>query len=306
MLLLWAAAAAMPPRRRGRADADFINDDPGASGSDGAEGTQDVRATPRAYQAEGKSFADLSPEDQDKLVGRIVRRLLVRNVSRVPIKREELSKALGTDIPRKRKLLQEVIDASRRVLRAELGMDLVEVNRRVAHRGGGAGGGGGATQSAATAAAMGAPAKAYVVISSLAPELRPEPRADEKAVLAFTTVLASMILLEPGARLSEDRCFDFFVKMGLGTAGAPAGAPVVHPQLGDVRALVGKTLPSQGYLDREKEGDGWVLTLGPRLRVELADSDLLTFVEGVFGEALDAANRKELELRLSAMELGEA
>jgi len=261
------------------------------------EGTQDPMATPRSSQAEGKAFNDLSGEDQDKLVGRIVRRMLVRNVSRVPVRREELSKALGNDIPRKRKLLQEVIESTKRVFKAELGLEFVEIHRRIAHRGGG----GGATQSAATNAAMGSSTTAYILISALPKDLRPEPMSeDDTAMLGFLTLLAALILLEPGCRLSEADLFMSLAKLGLGTAaGATAATPVVHQQLGDVRVLVTKTLPSQGYLEREKEGDSAVLLLGPRLRAELSLEDLLTFVEMAFGSDLDATTRSELTQRYS-------
>lgn len=243
-------------------------------------------------------FSALREERQDELVKRMIRLMICRNATKKPVPRAELSRYLfsnATDIKSKQKVFTGTFAQAQNKLRSVFGMEMVEIQKLVKQR---------ATQTPRTqsqsqsAGSLGA--KGYILVSVLPPELRVEDKK-QKALMGFLTVVGGMILLEPGCRIEQDTLYRALAKIGVHVREKQG-----HKQLngGNVKDLLEKILPGQWYLEREKEGQTFYYTLGPRFRAEIEDRDLIEFVNAVYTgngqrEAwLDETSRKELQMRL--------
>jgi len=243
-------------------------------------------------------FSALAEEQQDELVKRMIRYMVCRNTRKKPVKRAELSKHIFSNmsnIRSKGKVFQGTYMTAQTQLRALLGMEMVEIVKQVRTRTG-------TSRSQSASATQGATQgmKAFILASVLPQEGRVEDVA-EMASIGFLTVIASFILLEPGCRIEQEALY-----RALGRIGVKVQEKGGHRQLngGNVKELIESELPSQWYLEREREDKTFYYTLGPRLRAELEDNDLLAFIEAVLREGgradttLDESSRHELQLRL--------
>jgi MAGE family len=245
--------------------------------------------------------------------------MLCRHAVKAPVKRAELTKYVfehATASSGRSAVFSGALKAAQASFKSILGCEMLEVVRQTRPRGTAAGGGG-ASQTRATMTQQqslpasatgtqggghGAPgAKAFILVSTLPQDARAED-ASEFATRAFLTIIAGLILLEPACRIREDD-----LKRALLRA---AGIDVVerngHSQLngGNVKDLLEKQLVSQWYLEREKEDGQFYYSLGPRLRAELDDDDLIAFIDAVFSQGtnvtMDITSQKELKQKLDA------
>ena len=251
----------------------------------------------RASQsAPTKGFSDLPEPQQDEIIARCVRYMICRNAKKRPVKRQDLSKHMFANmenIGRKNRVYAGAFEQVQHKLRNTFGMEIVEIQKIVrAKRTPSMTGT--ASQSAA------APSKGYILVSCMSKDHRVED-LDGMAFLGFLTVVAAMILLEPGCRIKEEDLYASLKRIGVFVREKQG-----HKQLngGNVRDLLEKQLVEQWYFEREKEDDTSYYTLGPRLRAEVSDDDLLAFVEAVYklgsdaNQTLDETGRKELQARL--------
>jgi MAGE family len=301
----------MPPR--GGAQARVI--DSGSEDDPEPEGGRSARR-----QAD-KGWTSLSEEAQDEYVGKIMRYMLCRHAVKAPVKRVDLSKYLFEQAPAssgRASIFAGALKGAQENFRTTLGCEMVEVFKQTRPRSsgvsqtkamtqlavashGGAGGSSQPGQVAGSQAGQGNGTKAFILVSTLPQDARAENES-EFATRAFLTIIAGLILLEPSCRISEED-----LKRALSRA---AGIDVVeskgHAQLngGNVKDLLEKQLVSQWYLEREKEDGQFYYSLGPRLRAELDDEDLIAFIDAVFSQgttsSMDITSQKELKQKLDA------
>lgn len=248
-------------------------------------------------------FAALSEAQQDELTQRFVRYMLCRQARKRPVRRADLSKHLFrnmTNITSKGRVFSGTLSKAQNELRNVFGMEVIEIARPIRRTNTQTQGGVSAATSGSQASG-GKSTKAYILVSALDPSTRVEDRP-RLAEIGFLTVVACMVLMKPGCRISEEE-----LSRALGRIGVQVVERSGHKQLneGNVKDLIDKEFVEQWYLDRESEGNSVFYSLGPRLRAELKDEDLLDFVEAIYQSGsdttsmLDSTARQELQQRLS-------
>lgn len=269
------------------------------SSDDERQVAHDIIPTDGAVSGVGQGFSDLQESQQDEVVKRCIRFMLCRNVKKRPVKRADLSKYMFQNmdnIGRKNRMFTGAFEQAQQTLRNTFGMEMVELIKAVKSRRN--------TQSqrmtsASQSVGSGA-TKGYILVSVLPQETRPES-GDLLPLMGFVTVVASMILLQPGCRLEEQELHGALKRIGVHVREKQG-----HKQLhgGNVKEVLEKVLVEQWYLEREREDNTIYYTLGPRLRAELGDNDLIEFVNAVYKQGtdsqamLDNNGRQELEMRL--------
>lgn len=244
-----------------------------------------------------KGFSDLPEAQQDEIISRCVRFMICRNAKKRPVKRQDLSRHMFQNmenIGRKNRSFTGAFEQAQHKLRNTFGMEVVEIRKLIKSKR--------TTSMTAMASQSGpaAPPKGYILVSSMPKDHRVED-VDGMPLLGFLTVVAAMILLEPGCRISEQDLYASLKRIGVFVREKQG-----HKQLnaGNVKDLLEKHLVDQWYFEREKEDETTYYTLGPRLRAEVSDDDLLAFVEAVYklgsdpNATLDESGRKELKARL--------
>jgi len=234
------------------------------------------------------SFQNLSEEDQNKLVGRFMRLMLVKNVTKLPVRRDEINKALGTEYGRVGRLFNETFRIAEQQLKNIFGFKIVEVRKS-------------ATAKAASQASQrrtqtqssqggGSGQRSFILVNALPPDLRPEP--SKKAIFGLIAVVAGIIILTPGGKVRDEDLWTYLAKVGINKE---------HDQLGNVQTLLEKDLVSQMYFERFREGDASIFTLGARFHQELEEENVLKIIEGVYGSVIDSTSRKELLIALRGL-----
>lgn len=248
-------------------------------------------------------FAALPEAQQDELTQRFVRYMLCRQARKRPVRRADLSKHLFrnmTNISSKGRVFTGTLSKAQNELRNVFGMEVIEIARPIRRTNTQTQGGMSAT---ATASQSSGPksTKAYILVSALDPSTRVEDRP-RLAEIGFLTVVACMVLMTPGCRISNED-----LGKALGRIGVKVTDRNGPKQLneGNIKDLIDKEFVEQWYLDREVEGNSVFYSLGPRLRAELKDEDLLDFVEAIYqsgsdtSSMLDSTAREELQQRLT-------
>lgn len=246
-------------------------------------------------------YSALPEDQQDELVKRMVRYMICRNAKKKPVRRNLLTAhtfANMTNIRSKQRVFNGTFQQAQRKLRGTFGMEMVEICKLVKRTNPSQSQPRTSTISSSQGAS--ASAKGYILVSVLPMEARVED-ADAMALLGFLSVVAAMILLEPGCRIEEQDLHNALKRIGILVKEKHG-----HKQLngGNVKDLLEKELPDQWYLEREREGNSVYYTLGPRLRAELEDEDLLEFINAVYKQGnegsgmLDETGRKALQIRL--------
>lgn len=278
-------------------DGRFIDDEEEEEEYEGADGAPLPRGAGGTQIETG--FSALSEGEQDEIVKRLVRFMICRNTKKKPVKRADLSKYIFNDmvnVRAKHKTFQGAFNSAQQSLRNLFGVEIVEIVKQVKRSGPSQ------TARSQTQASQGGGAanKAYILVSVLPQKARVENEKNWPSI-GFLTVLASIIVLEPGCRIEQDRLYNALERIGVFVKERSG-----HKQLnnGNVKDLIENQLPSQWYLEREKEDRTFYYTLGPRLRAELDDDDIILFIQAVYqggGSAekvMDATSKKELKLRL--------
>lgn len=260
------------------------------------EGTQRPLSRDGTSSIPDGGFSALAEEQQDELVKRMIRLMICRNAMKKPVKREDLSKHIFANmgnIRSKGKVFQGTFTAAQQKLRTIFGMEMVLIQRQVkVKRSGSSRMASQATQSGPVGT------KGYVLISVLDHETRAEERKN-RASFGFLMVVAGMILMEPSCRIEQEDLYSALRRLGVHVRESKG-----HKQLngGNVKELLESVLVKQWYLEREKEGDTFFYTLGPRFRVEIEGDDVVGFVDAVYKltdekNALDEMTKNELKKR---------
>lgn len=242
-------------------------------------------------------FAALREEQQDELVKRFVKYMLARNQRKRPIRRPDLTRHVFSNmdnIRSKQKVFNGTMTRAQNVLRNIYGYEMVAIERAARRS---------ATMrtSASASQSVSAPIKAYILVSTLQAEMRFETPA-RFSEFAFIIIVACFILLTPGCRISQEDLYRALNRIGVYVKERGG-----HKQLndGNVRDLIERELVDQWYFIRDKEDNSFFYALGPRLRAEVNDQDLLQCVEGVYQlgndetATLDETARMELQSRLN-------
>lgn len=247
-------------------------------------------------------FAALAEAQQDDLTQRFVRYMLCRQARKRPVRRADLSKHVFRNMPEitaKSRIFNGTLEKAQNQLRHVFGMEIVEIARPIRKNTAQSHGSTSMTASASQSSGTKS-TKAYILVSALDSSLRVEDRP-RMAELGFLTVVACIVLMKPGCRISDEELGKALLKIGVNLTDRSG-----HKQLngGNVKDLIEKEFVDQWYLDREVDGSSVFYILGPRLRAELKDEDLLDFVEAIYQSGSDATSkldgtaREELEQRL--------
>jgi MAGE family len=308
-----------PPRKKRNASQgqEGVLDDSNSDGGGGGAGCRRRRRTeepePDGGGGQDKGWAALDQEEQDMFATKLSRYMLCRHAVKAPVKRADLSRYMfvGSPIVAGRpSIFAGAFKLAQQNFQNVLACEMLEVVRQTkANKS--------STQAATGAAqtqrqtltqaqtsdtqASGVGAKAYILISTLPEGARAEVQS-ELATRALLSIIGAIILLQPGCRVSANDLYGALNRAG-GIQVEESGG---HKQLngGNVKELIEKTLVSQWYLEREKDDQIFYYTLGPRLRAELSDDDIIMFVEAVYGSntengvTIDPTFAKELRQRL--------
>lgn len=274
-----------------------------------SEGDDDiVLEVPEAAVAD-KGWQALSEDEQNEYATTLARTILCKHATRIPVKRAELYKAIfppGSSLKSRQSIFAGAFKMAQENLQNIAGCEVVECVKRT--RGNARGGTQTATRATATqtqgmSQSTGLGQKGYILISTLPKGSRPDDR-EVYAERAFLCIIAAIILLKPGCRIEEKELYEALRR----AAGVSVVESKGHHQLngGNVKELVEKTLTAQWYLEREKEDREFYYSMGPRLRMELSDDDLLSFVTAVYNfnteqtSEMDSTTRRDLQQRLDA------
>lgn len=270
--------------------------------SDEEEQTHRLAPLPRdkgSSQGEG-GYATLSESQQDELVKRLIRLMICRNARKRPVRRDEMTRYLFANmgnIRSRSSVFKGAFAAAQHKLRTVFGMEMIVVEKLVKQSRGGTKGVG--SQSAGTSGGGGSGMKGYILVSVLPAEMRAEDERG-KAELGFLVVVAGMIALEGGCRIEQESLYRMLERLGCGVVEKGG-----HKQLngGNVKELLEKVFVAQWYLEREKEDMTFYYTIGPRFRAEVADEDLIGFIDAVYGLggdrfSLDEMSKRELKMKL--------
>lgn len=284
-----------------------------------SNGDEDVRIQ---RPAQDRGWVGLSEDEQNEYANKLVRHMMCRHSMKLPVKRQELSKALFADSEvskYKSSIFAGAMTLAEQNLRNIMGCEIVEIVKQTRTSRGSANAAsasmrsvvtqtsqqtvqGSVGESHASQTSSGIGAKAYILVSTLPFGARPR-NEKEWSIRAFLSIVASLILLEPGCRILEDDLYQALSR----SCGIRVEERGGHRQLndGNVKELMEKILVQQWYLEREKEDRSYYYMIGPRLRAELSDNDLLEFIGAVYHKArgettMDATAVKELQQRLDA------
>lgn len=247
----------------------------------------------------GDTFDEMSNEDQQELVKRLIRYMVCRNAKRKPVRRADLSKyvlANHEDARSKARIFNATLEAARKDLDANFGFRIVEVYKKTRPNPTAAS----STKQSQSQSEGAGFSKAYIIVSTLSSQARPENKRDW-ATFGFLTVVAAIISLTPEVRIEEDALYRSLERLGTIVKESRG-----HAQLngGNVKEFIENVLVSQWYLERAKEDDAWWYKIGPRLWAELEFSDLIMFIEAVYKEGgagstgIDENAKKELTSKL--------
>lgn len=245
-------------------------------------------------------YAALNESQQDELVKRLIRLMICRNARKRPVRRDEMTRHIFANMGNIRSrgnVFRGAFAAAQQKLRTVFGMEMVLVEKLVKQSRGGSKSV--ASQSVGTNAGGGGGQKGYIVVSVLPADMRAEDERG-KAELGFLMVVAGMIALEGECRIEQESLYRMLEKLG-----CQAVEKGGHKQLngGNVKELLEKIFVAQWYLEREKEDASFFYTIGPRFRAEVADEDLIGFIDAVYGLggdkfSLDDMSKRELKMRL--------
>jgi MAGE family len=294
-----------------------VLDDSDSDGSSAGEDREPERVADNRVAAgatEDKGWSDLSEEDQNDFATKLSRYMLCRHAVKAPVKRADLTKHMfaGSPIVRGRKsIFAGAFKLAQANFQNVLACEMLELVRQTRASKSATQAATGAllsqrqTQTQAQAGetatqSSGVGMKAYILVSTLPEGARAQVDADlpTRALLA---IIGAVILLQPGCRISANDLYRALERAG-GIRVEESGG---HKQLngGNVKELIEKTLVSQWYLEREKDNHAYFYSLGPRLRAELSDEDLIAFVDAVYNNGddpvvMDPMFAKELRQRL--------
>lgn len=288
---------AMPPRNSSRVIADDSDAEDDA-----------IVNVPEALVAE-KGWDALSESEQDEYATLLARTLLCKHSTRIPVKRADLYKTVlpaEANIRSRKSIFNGAFRMAQEHLQNIAACEVIECVKQT--RGTSRGGTQTATRATATQTASqsqsgGSGQRAYVLISTLPKGARPDDPGTY-AERAFLCIVAAIILLKPDCRIEQEELYEALSR----AAGVRVVESKGHHQLndGNVKELLEQTFVKQWYLEREKEGRESYYAMGPRLRAELSDDDLLSFVAAVYNfnteqsSEMDPTTRRELQQRLDA------
>lgn len=261
----------------------------------------EVEDTTRKRRAPAKNpWIELSDAEQDKYAKRLIRYFLARNYLKMPVKRNELGKALLDNVEGRihPKISQGAFEKTVAYLKGKFGFQIMEVRKMTKAS---ASQRSQKTQSLTQSQGLGPVGdKGYIIVNMVPESLRAEIKdVGEVTMFGFIIVIAAMILLEPGAKLSQNKLYKNLNCLGLIMSGRPEDN---HKDLGNLKEVLEKTLTAQWYFEREKEGhEAYNYLLGPRLLEELTEQHLLAFISAVYQAPLDEATRSELRMRFASM-----
>lgn len=267
--------------------------------ADGDEELPDDIIEPSSNTADG-GFSALAEEQQDELVKRMIRYMICRNAKKRPVKRQDLSRHIFNgmmNIRSKPSVFNGTFQQAQQIFRHVFGLEIKEIKKQVKQKTRTAG----RTQTQSQSLEDPSRAvKGYILVSVLPKEAR---TMDKRRLpeLGFLTTIAAMIVLSPGCRIEQESLYRVLERIGVKVIEKNGHQQLNH---GNVKELLEIDLVNQWYLEREKEDTTFYYTLGPRLRAEIEDDDLLMFIAAVFklGGAeetdLDEMSKKELQMRL--------
>lgn len=252
-------------------------------------------------------FSALPEAQQDELVQRFVRIMMCRGARRRPIKRADLTRQLFNgmhNIGSKQRVFTGLFARAQAVLRANYGAEVVHIAKRARR-----GGVGGVSQSQRHSASMTASqssasfVRGYILVSALPAMMRGNDKEskERRAEIGFMAVVASIILLSPGATIDEEDLHRFLERLGVFVRQRNGHKQINH---GNVKDLLERDWPEQWYLERDREGNGFAYSLGPRLLAEIDDDQLIQFIEAVYqlggdeNSAMDDVSKSEIKRRI--------
>lgn len=251
-------------------------------------------------QTQRDGFSALTEQQQDDLKQRFIRFMLSRNARKRPVRRAELTKHLFHEMDNvgsKQRVFAGTMQRAQTAFKTIYGMDIVELRRRPRRIGASASQ---RMASQSASASAGTVNKAYILVSNLPDHTRVEDET-RMAEIGLLTVIAAMIILTPGCRISDTALYKELERLGIFVKDHSD-----HKQInsGNVRELVEKEWPEQWYLERDKDDNGNLYSIGPRLYAEAHDEDLIEFIDAVYsitGDSatrLDETARRELKQRI--------
>lgn len=257
----------------------------------------------RASQAES-GFAALSEAQQDELVKRILRFMHFRHFRKRPVKRAELSSFVFKHVPNirsKPRVFNGALEQARLFFRTNLGVEIKEIQKLTKRKIGGHSRSTIGT-SASQGNSLGYGARGYVLTTNL-PNVHRHETPELLCEIGFLTLVAALIALQPGCRIEEETLHHALARLGVYVREKQG-----HKQLngGNVKDLLENKFVDMWYLEREKEDNITYFLLGPRLRAEFSDDDLLEFIHAVYKDGpsghglLDETGRDEIKARLDA------
>ncbi|CAN8064828.1 unnamed protein product [Agarophyton chilense] len=248
--------------------------------------------------AADSGYVPLTDTQQDELAKRISRMLLWRQHRKRPVRRADLSSYALKLLPHVRgRPFSKAFNRARDMMRQNLALEVKEIQKLTKRKVGGQ------SRSVATASqayGYGYGAKGYILVSNAT-----KPRLEVPDILCeigFLTLIAALIALQPGCRIEEDTLHHMLSKLGVHVREKQG-----HKQLnnGNVKDLLEVKFIDMWYLEKEKEDNVTYYLLGPRLRAELSDDDLLEFIHAVYKDGpsghglLDENGRNEIKARLN-------
>ncbi|KAI0563311.1 hypothetical protein FGB62_43g119 [Gracilaria domingensis] len=253
----------------------------------------------RDSSAADSGYSALTEAQQDDVAKRISRTLMFRQHRKRPVRRAELSAVALKNLPPVRgkpRVFKLAFDTAKDMMRKTFGVEVKEIQKLTKRKTG--------PQSRSTASASqgygyGCGAKGYILLSKLA---KRHEVPDILCEIGFLTLIAALIALQPGCRIEEDTLHHTLSKLGVHVREKQG-----HKQLnnGNVKDLLENKFLDMWYLEKEKEGNVTYYMLGPRLRAELSDDDLLEFIHAVYKDGpsghgmLDENGRNEIKARLN-------
>eukprot|EP00741_Cyanophora_paradoxa_P004018 tig00000754_g3904.t1 len=214
-------------------------------------------------------------EDRKAMAADLVRLLLAKDVQKLPVKRDDIKNLVVKDY-KDRRVVPEIIAEAKRMLAETFAFEILEVER--------------ASRGRKPKQESKAPTQQnkLLILRSLIPV---DPRAsvagnEADGRHALLISIASLVYLSkgPDGSVKEGDLWDYLHGLGFteGETFVPNGP--------SFRDIVDKDFTKQMYVDRYRDGEEQLYALGPRLRAELSDRDVL---EAML-ELADEANEEQL------------
>uniref|UniRef100_A0A0D6R228 MAGE domain-containing protein n=1 Tax=Araucaria cunninghamii TaxID=56994 RepID=A0A0D6R228_ARACU len=231
---------------------------------------------------ENLSQADVSVEEQDKLVAEMMRYMLFKNHQHpgVPVKREELTQ-LVTKNYRQRNLPNLVITQAQKKFASIFGYEMKELQRSRPSR----------NNSVRSSQQSTTEAKSYILKSMLPEELRTRFVEDKGSsqLLGLTFVVVGILQLA-GGKIPEDTLWQHLRRLGLDEHDEG------HPVFGNVKQAM-ETIAKQRYIQKEKvsgqEGDMTVYELAERALDEVVGRRLKESIMQIVKKDIPIAEASE-------------